>query len=339
MIMAAILPKAPYVRSRESAATVMIDVIIALCALYFMAFYFYGLRALTLGLVSGLAASLADWFCQLLRGKSPYLRDISALVTGLIIPLTMSAAVPYYVVIAASVFAVVFVKHVFGGVGQSAFNPAAAGIAFAIACWPDKIFAYPAPFAKPEVFGEVTVSLSSGPAWSIFQGGVPSIDVLDLLLGKFAGPMGLTNILVLGACMFYLLFRNAVHWESLLGFYAPMVVFTMLFPRIEVNGPTALVLEAITGMWVFGGIFMLSEPGTLPKRSVSRFVYGLAAAVFTLLFRAFGRVEQTFVFALLLTNVFGVTIDRYSERLMRRLRRVYHDARAKRSEEESAARS
>ena len=335
--MAAIQPKAPYVRSRESASTMMLDVIVALSALYFMAFYFYGARTLALGLVSVVTALLADWLCQILRGKSPYFRDISAIVTGMIIPLTMSAAVPYYVVVSAAVFAVVFVKHVFGGVGQKAFNPAAAGICFAIACWPDKIFAYPAPFSHPQVFGDVTVTLSNGPAWSMFQNGVPSVDVLDLILGKFAGPMGLTNILVLGACMFFLLFRDAIQWQSMWGFYAPMVVFIMLFPCSGLNGPTSLVLEAITGIWVFGGMFMMSEPGTLPQRSLSRLAYGLLAAVFTLLFRAFGRVEQTFPFALLLTNVFSVSIDRIFERLMRRLRRVNLDTRAKRSEKKSSA--
>ena len=66
---------------------------------------------------------------------------------------------------------------------------------------------------------------------------------------------------------------------------------------------------------MFGGIFMLNEPGTLPKRSSSRLAYGALAAVFTILFQRFGRAEQTFAFALLLTNVFSFTLDRYSERL------------------------
>ena len=106
------------------------DVVIALLPLYFMAFYFYGLRALMLGLASVAAAVVSDFVCILLEGKKPYFRDISSVVTGMMLPLMMSAATPYYVVVSASVFAVVFVKHVFGGVGQSAFNPAAAGFAF-----------------------------------------------------------------------------------------------------------------------------------------------------------------------------------------------------------------
>ena len=119
-------PKAPYVRNRDSAFTVMMDVVIALLPLYFMAFYFYGLRALMLGLASVAAAVVSDFVCILLEGKKPYFRDISSVVTGMMLPLMMSAATPYYVVVSASVFAVVFVKHVFGGVGQSAFNPACA---------------------------------------------------------------------------------------------------------------------------------------------------------------------------------------------------------------------
>ena len=162
-------PKAPYVRNRDSAFTVMMDVVIALLPLYFMAFYFYGLRALMLGLASIAAAVVSDFVCILLEGKKPYFRDISSVVTGMMLPLMMSAATPYYVVVSASVFAVVFVKHVFGGVGQSAFNPAAAGFAFAVACWPVQVFSYPAPFSSLEPFGTISAGLSSGPAWNLFQ--------------------------------------------------------------------------------------------------------------------------------------------------------------------------
>lgn len=64
-------PKAPYVRNRDSAFTVMMDVVIALLPLYFMAFYFYGLRALMLGLASVAAAVVSDFVCILLEGKKP----------------------------------------------------------------------------------------------------------------------------------------------------------------------------------------------------------------------------------------------------------------------------
>ena len=332
-------PKAPYVRNRDSAFTVMMDVVIALLPLYFMAFYFYGLRALMLGLASVAAAVVSDFVCILLEGKKPYFRDVSSVVTGMMLPLMMSAATPYFVVVSASVFAVVFVKHVFGGVGQSAFNPAAAGFAFAVACWPVQIFSYPAPFSSLEPFGTISAGLSSGPAWNLFQGGVPANDILDLLLGRFLGPMGLTNILVLATCLFYLLFRGAISWQAPAAFFGIMVLAMLLFPRIPESGPMSLVYEATTGMWVFGGIFMLNEPGTLPKRSSSRLAYGALAAVFTILFQRFGRAEQTFAFALLLTNVFSFTLDRYSERLLRRLRGAYLATRTKLSEKKSAQRA
>lgn len=242
-------PKAPYVRNRDSAFTVMMDVVIALLPLYFMAFYFYGLRALMLGLASVAAAVVSDFVCILLEGKKPYFRDISSVVTGMMLPLMMSAATPYYVVVSASVFAVVFVKHVFGGVGQSAFNPAAAGFAFAVACWPVQVFSYPAPFSSLEPFGTISAGLSSGPAWNLFQGGVPANDILDLLLGRFLGPMGLTNILVLATCLFYLLFRGAISWQAPAAFFGIMVLAMLLFPRIPESGPMSLVYEATTGMW------------------------------------------------------------------------------------------
>lgn len=230
----------------------------------------------------------------------------------MILPLLMSAATPYYVVVSASVFAIVFVKHVFGGVGQSAFNPAAAGFAFAAACWPTQVFSYPAPFAELEPFWKRFGNAFQRPGLEPFSGRGTNQRYLGLLLGRFLGPMGLTNILVLAACLFYLLFRGAISWQAPAAFFGIMVLAMLLFPRIPESGPMSLVYEATTGMWVFGGIFMSTRPGTLPKRSSSRLAYGALAAVFTILFQQFGRVEQTFAFALLLTNVFSFTLDRYS---------------------------
>lgn len=117
---------APHIRFPESNRTLMSDMIILLLVLCVLAFLYYGGRALIVCAVSVVTAVVCDALCTLIRGRRPNPRDLSPVVTGLIIALTMPATIPYYVVASAAVFAIAIVKHPFGGTGQNLFNPGAA---------------------------------------------------------------------------------------------------------------------------------------------------------------------------------------------------------------------
>lgn len=312
---------APHIRMRESARSAMLDVMIAVLPLYFMATYFYGMRAAALGVVSAFSALLADILCVLISGRRPNLRDISSLVTGLLIPLMLPASVPYYVVITAAVFAIAVVKHPFGGVGQNIFNPAAGGFAFISVCWPSLVFSYPQPMFPLPVAGELSVRLAESPAHALMLGAVPTIDTLDLVLGKFAGPMGVTNILVLGTCFVYLLFRRTISWQAPVAFLATAAAAAYFSPRIPATRGESVVFELLSGTLVFAAVFLLGDPVTSPKRGLSRLLYGVLAGGATMLFRYYGGFEQTAVFALLLVSSFTLLLDHETERMFRIVRR------------------
>ncbi|MEG1953881.1 MAG: RnfABCDGE type electron transport complex subunit D [Hydrogenoanaerobacterium sp.] len=313
---------APHIKTRESNRTVMSDAIIALLPLYLMAFYFYGYRALLLGLTSVFTCVLADCACVLLRGSTINPRDFSAIVTGMIIPLLLPASIPYYIIVAGGLFAILFVKQPFGGVGQNLFNPAAAAFALIAVSWPEKAFMYPMPVQKLELFGEVTAKLAEGPAHALKLGGIPTFNTLDMMTGNFLGPMGATNILVLFTCLIYLIFRKTVSWQTPVTFVATAALIAFLFPRVPTTGTASAMLEMLSGSLVFGAVFMLTDPVTSPKRGLAKYIYGMLAAVVTMLFRRFGGYEETVMFAVLLMNAFAPIIDRLSEIILRILRRV-----------------
>ena len=179
----------------------MSDMIILLLVLCVLAFLYYGGRALIVCAVSVVTAVVCDALCTLIRGRRPNPRDLSPVVTGLIIALTMPATIPYYVVASAAVFAIAIVKHPFGGTGQNLFNPGAAGFSFAAICWPGLVFMYPMPFDRIPAFGEVTAQLYQNPAFVLKVGGVPTNNLTELLFGNYPGPMGATNILVRDAAL------------------------------------------------------------------------------------------------------------------------------------------
>ncbi|RPF47545.1 electron transport complex protein RnfD [Hydrogenoanaerobacterium saccharovorans] len=313
---------APHIKARETNRTVMGDAIIALLPLYLMAFYFYGERAAMLGLVSVGTCVAADILCILLRGQKINLRDFSPVVTGMMLPLLLPASIPYHIVIIGGLFAIIFVKQPFGGVGQNLFNPAAGAFALMAISWPDKVFLYPEPLMKLEAFGEITSKLVEGSAHTLKLGGVPVINTLDMITGNFAGPMGATNILVLTTCLIYLIFRKTVSWQVPISFLATTALMAYCFPRIPTSGFSSVVLEMLSGSLMFGAVFMLTDPVTAPKRGLSKYFYGIISAVVTMLFRRYGGYEQTVMFAILLMNAFAPVIDRVSEFILRILRRM-----------------
>lgn len=312
----------PHIHGRETNVTIMGDMILALLPLYVMAYIYYGPRSAVLGLVGAGTCLLADWLCSLISGRKINFYDLSPLVTGLILPLAMPATVPYYIIITAALFAIMIVKYPFGGTGYNLFNPAAAGFAFAVFCWPQQMFRYPVPMQSIPIFGEITATIAESPAYVMKLGAVPDIDQLNILLGNFAGPMGATNILVMAACLLFLVIRNVVNWRIPLCYAAAVVLFVLMFPRTHLTGWQAVLYEMAAGSLTFGGIFVLNDPVTAPKRNIPKAIYGAVAGTVTMIFRYYGGFEQGVMFAVLLVNAFAPLTDRVYETIIFHVRRI-----------------
>lgn len=324
---------APHIRVQDSIATLMLDVIIVLVVLSALAFLFYGVRALEVCAYSVITSMICDALCTLVRGKKWNPRDLSPVVTGLIIALAMPATISYYVVCTAAAFAIVVVKHPFGGTGNNVFNPAAAGFSFAAICWPQQVFMYPMPFAALDaagtfsdklqafVYGDTVIKLYQNPSFVLKLGGTPSNDIMEMLLGNYPGPMGATNILVLVTCLVYLLFRRTIRWQLPISFLGTCAFIAFLFPRIRTNGVNSLLYEMMSGMLLFGAVFMITDPATSPKRDSSMAFYGIFTGIITMLFRYFGGFEESMSFAVLFANVFAPVIDLNNETIHRIIRR------------------
>ena len=307
------LQSAPHVRQSESVFTMMTDVIIALVPLYLMSFFYYGARAVVLGLFGALCCAGFSAVSTLLLGGKPNFRDLTPVITGLIIPLLMPADVPYYVIFAASAIAILVVKFPFGGTGSNLFNPAAVGYAAVAICWPDVVFKYPAVLQKISVFGESAAVSATSPAASLAMGAVPEYDLLDMLLGSVPGQMGASHILVIVACGIYLIVRKAVNWRTPVFFLGTCALFSLAFPRIGGSSFEAVCYELFSGMVVFGAFFMLPEPVTSPKRDFGKLLYSVVSGIAVGLFRYFGGLEAGFVYAIIVMNVFTPLFDRLCE--------------------------
>ncbi len=312
---------APHIRYSENAQTLMDDTVIVLAVLYVMAFFYYGVVALHAGLVSILTCYLADCICTKLRGQKINFRDHSAIVTGMILPLLMPAGIHMVAIISAGLFAIVIAKQVFGGVGQNIFNPAAAGFAFTALCFPGQMFSYPMPFDRLPILTETASKLVRGPAYALKFGSIPTNDLVDMLLGNFAGPMGATNILVILACLLFLIFRKTVRWQLPVSFLGTAALYAFFFPRISLSPLQSVAYELMSGMVLFVGVFVITDPVTSPKRDSSKLLYGIVAGLMAMLFRQYGGFEDSSIFAVLLMNAFAPLIDLISEYIHKAVRK------------------
>ena len=311
----------PHIRSRESNQTVMMDAVIALLPLYAMATYYYGKRAVALGLFSVAVTAVLDILCVITRRHVPNIRDLSPVVTGLLLPLLMPASVRFEVVAVAALFAVAVAKHPFGGVGENIFNPAVAGAAFATVCWPKAMFLYPVPFELLPVAVGDSVKLVNSPAYTLMLGGAPSTDMLDMLMGNYAGPMGATNILVLCTCFLYLAVRKTVSIWMTGAFLSSAALVAALMPRAMLSPLASVGYELMSGLTLIGAIFLLNDPVTSPKRKLPKLLYGFLAGAVSMLFRHLGGDEDSLLFALLVMNSTVWIFDLWGEHLAHAFRR------------------
>jgi electron transport complex protein RnfD len=308
----------PHIRSRDNTLTMTADVVVSLLPLYAMSGFFFGLRVIILGLISVSLSFVMSVLFSIIKREIPNIYDQSNLVTGLIIPLFMPPSIGIKVLITALVFALAVAKYPFGGLGQNIFNPAAAGIAFAILCWPREMFKFALPFAKNAADGSIS---NDSVAHIISMRAIPSFDILDILLGNVPGAIGTTHILLLASCFLFLLVRKAAYITSTLVCLASAFTVSVWFPVLAVSPLQSAFYEICSGSLVFCAVFLINDPVTTPKRIVPRAIFSFLVGIFSILFNRYGNFEDSVVFVVLLSNSLVWHLDMLGEYLAGYLRR------------------
>ena len=160
-----------------------------------------------------------------------------------------------------------------------------------------------------------TVTFLQGPTATLKLGGIPRLDLTELLLGNFPGPIGSTYTLIIAASLLYLLARNVVKWYSVLAYILPVAAIAAVSHPYGVSPAESIAYELFAGSLFFVAVFIVSDPVTSPKYRLSRILYGVCAGIVTMLFRYFSPLELSAVFAVLLMNalapVFDITCEHF----------------------------
>lgn len=299
----------------------MMDMLIMLSATMILAVFHHGFRCLLMVAVSIMAAVLCESFVDLAKKRTPQrIGDLSAVFTGAAIALMLPASAPIWLAPIGSIFAIGVAKLPFGNAKTSLFVPAAAGFAFLTLSYRELVFTYPS--INLNMSGLVTGENGFIPGESVANMltqktsiGTGVINVMDLFIGRVAGPMGASCLLVMFGLFLYMLIRRPSEWITSASFLAACSILAVLFPRVLTGRSISLVMEISSGMLFFAAIFFISDPATSPKDQLSRVLYGFAGGILTMVFRYFGAFEEGVCFVIIIMNALSTYFETLGEKL------------------------
>lgn len=294
----------PHLRSRQDTPSLMRDVLIALCPAVAASLYFYGLKALWILLVSTACAVLSEYVWQRLMKKPFRLNDFSAAVTGLLIGLNMPATVPVWVPAIGSVFAIIIVKQLFGGIGHNFLNPALAARAVLLTSWPS----YMTKALVPErtlTFGLFESSVDAITSATPLV--APVADIRNLLMGNIAGAIGETCKIAILLGLIYLLIRGVIRWQIPVCMLGTVALMSWILGK----DPLTAVLS---GGVLFGAVFMATDYVTTPMLKVGQAIFGVGAGILVVLIRNYGNYPEGVTYAILIMNIVTPLLDRSLKR-------------------------
>jgi len=304
------ISSSPHVHSPVTTQTIMRDVLIALAPALIGSVYFFGLRALTVTMVSAIAAFFFEkLYCYLMK-QNDKTYDLSCIVTGVLLAFVCPPTIPYWMIIVGDAFAIILVKMLFGGIGKNIVNPALAGRAFMFS-WPVAMSTWVKVgfenAANPLNAADAVTAAT--PLANMHQGLLPEASVMDAFLGNVGGCIGETSALLLLIGFAYLLYRKVITARIPLAYIGTVAVLSFLFPMGQ-DLITWMAYQLFTGGLMLGAIFMATDYVTSPLTKLGQTVYGIGCGVLTIMIRYFGGYNEGVSYAILIMNCCVVLLDR-----------------------------
>ena len=313
----------PHIRSSETTRSIMLDVIIAMVPALIWAVITFGVKALTLTVVSVLGCMFWEWLYRKLMKLPQSVGDLSAVVTGMLISFVSPVTTPYWMILIGDFFAIIVVKQLFGGIGKNFVNPALAGRAFLLGSYAGTMTSWIDPAAnKAPLMGAADVVTSATPLGMMKGSGADvaasfaslteRYSVMDMFLGKTGGSLGEVSALLLLIGGVYLIWRKVINWQTPVAYIATVAVLTFLFPKAG-SGIEWMLYSLFGGGLFLGAFFMATDYATSPVTKKGQLVFGIGCGLFTVFIRYFGSYNEGVCYSIMVMNCCTALIDKYTK--------------------------
>jgi electron transport complex protein RnfD len=306
-----IIRSSPHFKDKDSVPKIMYTVVIALLPAAVASMYFFRFRAIVL-YITCLVACLATEAIFLRVRKKPFqsLWDGSAVITALLLAMTLPPDLSLDLAVIGSVVAIAIGKQVFGGLGYNIFNPALVGRAFLQTAFPVAMTTW-----IPPVMQHVDTATFATPLANLkFQEAVAQgtlAPLKDLFWGNTGGCLGETSAVALLLGAFILLYKKTIDWRIPLGIILALSVFTGVFWLMNPNKFAPPLFHILAGGLLMGAFFMATDMVTSPITSKGTWIYALGIGLMVGLVRLFGGFPEGVMYSILFMNAFVPLLNRY----------------------------
>ena len=296
------LSSSPHIRDKVTSSNIMLMVVIALLPASAFGVYNFGIPALIILISTTVSAVLTEYIYEKLMHKKITINDWSAVVTGLLLGLNMPASAPWWMGALGSVFAILVVKQLFGGLGQNFMNPALGARCFLL-------ISFAGPMTK-FVYDGVS---GPTPLATLKDGG--SVDSMKMLIGTIPGTIGETSVIAIIIGAVFLIMLGIIDLRIPGTYIVSFVIFVGIFgpftkAHVGFFDPQYITAHLCGGGLMLGAWFMATDYVTSPITKKGQYVYGILLGVLTGLFRLFGGSAEGVSYAIIISNLLVPLIER-----------------------------
>ncbi|BDF33836.1 electron transport complex subunit D [Lachnospiraceae bacterium] len=296
------MSSSPHIRSRVTSANIMLCVTIALLPASAFGVWNFGLPAFIMLLSTTVSAVLTEYIYEKLMHRKVTVNDFSAVVTGLLLGLNMPASAPWWMGALGSVFGILVVKQLFGGLGQNFMNPALGARCFLLISFTGQMTTY--------IYDGVT-----GPTPLAMLKDGQSVDSMKMLVGTIPGTIGETSVIAIIIGAIFLILIGAIDLRIPGTYIVTFVIFIGIFGQFSNANVGLFDVQYITAHLCGGGLmlgawFMATDYVTSPITKKGQLVYGALLGILTGLFRLFGGSAEGVSYAIIISNLFVPLIEK-----------------------------
>ncbi|MBO4904803.1 MAG: RnfABCDGE type electron transport complex subunit D [Lachnospiraceae bacterium] len=286
----------PHVRSRMSTSRIMFYVIISLLPATAYGIYQFGFNSALLVAVSIATSVVTELLYELIVKRPVTVSDLSAVVTGLLIAINLPPSATWWMAVIGSVFAILVVKMLFGGLGQNFMNPALAGRCFLVICFAARMTSF--------TYDGVTTAT---PLAIIRDGG--AVNIMDMFIGRIPGTIGEVSSVALLAGAVFLLVTGIIDFRIPCAYLVSFVLFMGLFAGHGWD-ITYLAAQICGGGLLLGAFYMATDYVTSPITKPGRLIFGVCCGLLTGLFRSFSSSAEGVSYAIIISNLLVPLIEK-----------------------------
>lgn len=283
----------PHIKRPDTTRGIMSDVIIALAPAATYGCILFGLRALAVLITSVSVAVLCEFLWNKALKKPNTIKDMSAVVTGLLLGMNLPPTLPLWQAAIGSAAAIIVVKQMFGGLGHNFANPAIAARIILLVSFPASMTRFTEP-----VSDAVT---SATP----LAGTAGTLSFKTLFFGMHAGSIGETSAFLLIVGGLYLVIRRVITPIIPVCFIGTVALLSLI------SGENVM-LSVFGGGLILGAVFMATDYTTSPTTPLGKAIFAVGCGIITFVIRKFGSLPEGVSYSILLMNILVPHINRFT---------------------------